>query len=304
MTRMTSLPQLRPIYIKHKNWDINTIEINSPLPSAIKEVKKKNKKAFVLVFSGGGMKALAHIGAVAKLKEILKNFNKGKKTEYQIDAVVASSGGNLTGLAFCQEWSIKKIREISESKIMWRYLLGFPDRFGSGLFSMEPLEKRVSELGPVTFDQLKIPLVALAYVKKRAPVIGWGKEPLGSWIRGACSAKFRVIPMRFIDKNTSKLEKMLDIGDFGADWCNPIGIARYIFPSAKILSIDTTKSPKRPIFKMDGNIRVIRPYNKMNIFVDIIKQLIARPEYAYKVGYESVMANKKKLLSLLEKQSD
>ena len=293
-----SFPVLRPTPIEHKSWDINTIRIKGKLPENVKVVNKLGSKGLVLVLSGGGMKALSQVGALSKLQQILKEVNGSTKSPVEINAVVASSGGNVTGCSVCSNWSIEKIRKESKRTIRWRNLLSRPDRFGLGFSSMEPIEQYARTRFVPIYNEFKKPLITLAYVNGKFPVIGWGKQPVGPWIRGACSAKFRVLPLKYKDYESGETYEMLDIGDFGSDWCNPVGIARYVFPKAKILSIDSSKSPKKPKFKLDKNIAVVRPYRGMSILQDFVNQIRANPNLAYRLGYEAIENSEEEIRNL------
>ena len=114
-----------------------------------------------LALGGGAARGIAHIGVIKVLQE----------EEIPICCVAGTSIGSVVGAFYCAGKSWKEMWDITQD-ISWGELVR-PTLSGMGLVKTERLEKLLVEhLGEITFEDLRIPLTAVAVdIMTSAPVL-------------------------------------------------------------------------------------------------------------------------------------
>ncbi|MBU0975468.1 MAG: patatin-like phospholipase family protein [Patescibacteria group bacterium] len=298
--RKYDYPVLDPVLIgdDKENMRENWIK-DAQVPSSINQVILKARKAIVLVLSGGAMKAFAQVGAYRELHMIISKTNETKNTDLKVDAVVSSSGGSFAGAAICCGWSPDELEEEAKKSIWWRNLVKLDIGRTDQLVSMEPLEDLVRGWGAETFEELRIPEIVVAYQLDEGAVLGWGSEPVASWVRASCSMIYRVSPLKFVDKQDQRVAEMVDASDYSDNWKNPVKIARCIFPNALIINIDLSR--KSSVFSNNDNIVSIRPFAGINPVEDFRYTFTKRCRQAIERGVVSVKKQKDVIEAKLER---
>ena len=136
-----------------------------------RQAAMKDGWRFALVLGGGGMKGLAHVGALRALLE------RG----WEPDLIVGTSIGALLGAVWAVDFTIEELEEVALSmKRHDVFALARADmavhRFRSpGLYQSEPLENLLRGfLGDVTFDDLARRLIVASVDINSGTVLYWG----------------------------------------------------------------------------------------------------------------------------------
>lgn len=108
-------------------------------------------KGVGLALGGGAARGIAHMGVIKVLQE----------EEIPIRCVAGTSIGAIVGAFYCAGKSWRDMWDLTQ-EISWGELVR-PTLSGMGLVKTERLEKLLVEhLGEITFDDLKVPLTAVA----------------------------------------------------------------------------------------------------------------------------------------------
>jgi NTE family protein len=132
--------------------------VSETLWNKITSMQKDQRPKIALVLGGGGARGFAHIGVL----EVLEN------QDVPIDFVVGTSIGSLVGAFYCAGIPIEKISKLAQD-IGWSTVVDMNPYsllalvVSSKMISNRAIEKFVDEnIGNITFDQLKIPLICVA----------------------------------------------------------------------------------------------------------------------------------------------
>lgn len=293
-------PELDPVFIGdedeniRKNW-FKEVQI----PASISSVIEKSTRAIVLVLSGGGMKALAQIGAYREILKIIDVLNNENNSKLNIDAVIGSSGGAFAGTAICSGFSPDELEDKAKEGVMWQNLIMIDINNSDQLLNMKPLEEVVRSWGAKTFNDLKIPEIVISYQLDEGAVLGWGDQPVAPWVRASCSMIYRVSPLKFVDKQDQRVFEMVDASDFAEKWKNPVSLARNIFPEAFIVNIDLSRGPTQEL-EDENNIQ-IAPFKGVNPFRDLEYTFMQRHNAMIERGILAVKKRRQEMIQKLNK---
>ncbi len=126
---------------------------------------------FALVLGGGGMKGLAHVGALRALLE----------RDWEPDVIVGTSIGALLGAAWAVEFTIPELEEVALSMrrrdvfALARADMAVHRLRSPGLYQSEPLENLLRGLlGEVTFEELHRRLIVASVDVNSGTELYWG----------------------------------------------------------------------------------------------------------------------------------
>lgn len=118
---------------------------------SVRNVLSGHRGALGLALGGGAARGIAHIGVLKVLQE----------EDIPVCCVAGTSIGSIIGALFCAGKRWEEIWEISQ-EIRWGELVQATFS-GMGLVKSNRLEKLItSQIGEIDFDDLKIPLTAVA----------------------------------------------------------------------------------------------------------------------------------------------
>ncbi len=222
----------------------------------IQRVIERGRKATVFVLSGGALLGPAHLGAVLELKRMIEFFGR------DIDCILGNSVGSLMGFIICSGLEPNRYREMIAPNVRWSRLAQFSSPIG---ISLLPLRRLIDDFSEYQrFDEMPIPLIAVAYSKDLGPVIACRDEDLAPFIQASCST-FPTQPVTFVDPDTGEILKLHD-GSFGGKlWDNPVALARHIFPEALIFDIDLSHY-EWPLGCPSYGVIRIRPFNEISSY--------------------------------------
>jgi len=144
---------------------------------------------FALVLGGGGMKGLAHVGALRALAE----------RAWVPEVVVGTSIGALVGAAWAADFTIPEIEEIARSLrrrdvfTVARRAVAAKRLRAPGIYKSEPLEALLRGLlGEVTFRELSRRLIVASVDINSGSVLYWGLPgledvPVADAVLASCS---------------------------------------------------------------------------------------------------------------------
>jgi NTE family protein len=211
---------------------MTTLLRGSPSGQAAERVN--NQTRFTLVLGGGGMKGVAHVGVLQALTE------RGLVPAQ----IVASSVGALVGAAWSAGKSVAELRDVAvslRSKNVFALAhadMAFKRMRSPALFRREPLDELIHRLvGPVTFQELRHPLIVNTVDINSGMQVFWGLEGLDTEsVRDAVFASCAIpgfLPPREIR------------GQFYVDGATvdnlPVGTARILGPDL-IVAVDVSAS--------------------------------------------------------------
>lgn len=259
----------------------------------IQRVIEKGSRATVFVLSGGSLLGPAHLAAVLELKRMIKFFGR------DIDCIFGNSVGSLMGFIICSGLDPEEYKERIAPNVRWSRLAQFSRPIG---ISLLPLRRLIDDFSAYQrFDELPIPLIAIAYSKDLGPVIACRNEDLAPFIQASCST-FPTQPATFVDPNTGEILKLHD-GSFGGKlWDNPVALARCIFPEALIFDIDLSHY-KWPFGCPSHGIIRIRPFEEINLYRQLrLSHIRINSPYGecFNLGVQSVLNNGKMIKLLLQ----
>ena len=139
-----------------------------------------------LALSGGAARGIAHIGVLQYLEE------RGIKP----CCVAGTSAGSIVGALYCSGKSVDEIKKIV-SEMSWKDLvrLTIPRK---GLIRSSLLLTIIKEqIGDITFEELKIPLLINAVDLLRGEEIVFNKGPVAEAVQASCAIPGIFTPVRW-----------------------------------------------------------------------------------------------------------
>jgi NTE family protein len=147
--------------------------------------KDINRARIGLALGGGVVRGVAHIGVLTAMEE----------AGIEVDMIAGSSAGALIGAIYCSGVGAQRMQVITR-KLNWLKLIQ-PCWPVQGFFTFEPLERWLeSEFGPLQFDDLKIPFVAVATDLQTGEMVVLKEGKLAPAVRASCSVAGLVTPVR------------------------------------------------------------------------------------------------------------
>ena len=245
-----------------------------------------------LALSGGGIRAVAHLGVVEVLLE----------AGLEIEALSGSSGGALVGAALCDGWAPRKVLELIEELRIW-------DLFGSrgrgGVFALERIGKVMEErLESRYIEDLPIDFTVACTDLAEGRIHYFDKGPIAD----LCIASSSLVPVfspvaygdllladgGFMDNMPTRPLAELDLPVIGVN-VNPI------LPKSPRRIVETTT--RALVLMMAANIEASRAYadfylepaecEKIGIFD------LKKAKEAYEAGRKEAKARLPKLLETL-----
>ena len=182
------------------------------------------KKKIGLALSGGGARAIAHIGAIKALLE----------AGFAIDAVAGTSGGALVGAMLAGGMGMEKMLEMAR-KLSWKHF--FSLRLSkTGLVSSDEIQRFVwDQIGQKDFKDMEKPFVATATDIRSGERVALKEGDVGLAVRISCTFPWMYTPVRFKDRMlvdgclTNNLP-VKEVQSLGADFV--IGVD--VIPRAKL----------------------------------------------------------------------
>ena len=137
---------------------------------------RKKKPSLGIALSGGLALSVCHIGVLRAFEE----------AGLEIDCVAGTSGGAVVGACYAAGVPLDRIAEAA-SEMRWRRIAGLR-RPRLGFFSSESIAALVtSQIGDITFDELRIPFRAVATDLAAGEEIDIGDGNVGQAVRASCT---------------------------------------------------------------------------------------------------------------------
>jgi NTE family protein len=150
---------------------------------------ENSRKRIGLALGGGVVRGLAHIGVLAVLQQ----------AGIPIDYVAGTSAGSLVGASFCAGMSIEAILDFAVKMRWWH--IARPVLPVQGFVSFEPMERWImSELGDLTFADLRIPFTAVATDLNSGESVILNDGRLAPAVRASCTVPGLVTPLELDGK--------------------------------------------------------------------------------------------------------
>jgi NTE family protein len=185
-----------------------------------------------LVLGGGGARGFAHIGV---LKILVNN-------DLPVDLVVGTSIGSIAGAFFCAGIPMSKVEEIAQN-VTWTTISNASPVSLAGLLftdkmlSTAAIEKFIdNNIGDITFDKLKIPLICVATDLNTGEKILLNDGKVAFAVRASATIPGFFEPVPYRQRN---------LIDGGLSDNIPVGIAKGFNPDIIIavpVSADITKN--------------------------------------------------------------
>jgi len=147
---------------------------------------RRTKPTLGIALSSGMALSIAHIGVLTALEE----------AGLEISCIAGTSGGAIVGACYAAGVSLEAIAE-GASTIRWRRIAGL-QRPRLGVFSSENIATFVtSQIGDITFADLRIPFRAVAVDLLTGEEIHIGEGDVGQAVRASCTIPgvFDPVPM-------------------------------------------------------------------------------------------------------------
>jgi NTE family protein len=146
---------------------------------------RKKKASIGIALSGGTALSIAHIGVLTALE----------RAGIEISCIAGTSGGAIVGACYAAGVSLEAIAE-SASTVSWRRMAGL-QRPRLGVFSGENIAAFVSsQIGDITFADLKIPFRAVTVDLLTGEEIDIGEGSVGQAVRASCTIPGVFDPVR------------------------------------------------------------------------------------------------------------
>ncbi len=137
---------------------------------------RKKKPSIGIALSGGMALSIAHIGVLTALEE----------AGIEISYIAGTSGGAIVGACYAAGVSLEAIAE-GASTIRWRRMAGL-QRPRLGFFSSENIATFLSsQIGDITFADLRIPFRAVTVDLVTGEEIDIGEGNVGQAVRASCT---------------------------------------------------------------------------------------------------------------------
>ncbi len=138
-----------PIFSKYTKKALNSFRKRI---ADLSRFKRPSGLKLGLALSGGGVWTMAHIGVLQILEEL----------DIKVDLVAGTSGGSLIGAMWCAGMRTSDIMQAAKAT-GWRDISEFNLFPKKGIASNKGIEDFiVANIGDLTFDRLKIPLLVIA----------------------------------------------------------------------------------------------------------------------------------------------
>lgn len=138
-----------PIFSEYTKKALNSLRKRI---ADLRRFKRPSYLKLGLALSGGGVWTMAHIGVLQILEEL----------DIKVDMVAGTSGGSLIGAMWCAGMRASDIIHTAKST-GWRDISEFNLFPKKGIASNKGIEDFiVANIGDLTFDRLKIPLLVIA----------------------------------------------------------------------------------------------------------------------------------------------
>jgi NTE family protein len=138
--------------------------------------KKRRRKKVGLVLSGGSVRGAAHLGVL----EVLE------REGLRPDCVVGTSAGSVVGAVYCAGLDLDETKRMALD-LQWRKLSRVT-RPRLGFLDGQRLEQYLDEtIGYLQFEELEIPLAAVAVDIVRGDVVVLKEGPVAPAVRASCA---------------------------------------------------------------------------------------------------------------------
>jgi len=138
--------------------------------------KKRERKKIGLALSGGSVRGAAHLGVL----EVLE------REGIRPDCVAGVSAGSVVGAVYCAGLDLDEMKRLALG-LQWRKL-GRVTRPRLGFFDGSRLEEYLNEaIGPLQFEELEIPLAAVAVDIVRGELVVLKEGPVAPAVRASCA---------------------------------------------------------------------------------------------------------------------
>lgn len=141
-----------------------------------------------LALSGGAARGIAHIGVLKYLEE------RGIKPT----CLAGTSAGSIVGALYCSGKNVAELKQVAES-MSWKELLHFSFPKMGIIDSSHLLKKLQEHLGPISFEELDIPLIVNAVDLLSGKEIVIEKGRVAEAVQASCA-----IPGIFTPVKTNK----------------------------------------------------------------------------------------------------
>jgi NTE family protein len=139
-------------------------------------ISRKKRPSLGIALSGGLALSVCHIG-------VLKAF---EEAGLEISCVAGTSGGAVVGACYAAGVPLEQIAEAA-SRMRWRQMAGLR-RPRLGFFSSESIADLViSQIGEITFDELRVPFRAVAANLLTGEEVEIGHGNVGQAVRASCT---------------------------------------------------------------------------------------------------------------------
>lgn len=179
-----------------------------------------------VALGGGGMKGVAHLGVLSRLK----------KAGYTIKAIAGTSAGGIVGALYASGADLKDI-QIALSRMADRNFFSRLPHDGPSLLGLSGLFQILEDIiGPKTFDQLETPFAATAVdiLTKQEIIIN-----TGSVVEAVLATV--AIPGVFPPRKLGKFELV----DGGILDPVPVGVARWLAPGYPVVAVCLHPEPDK-----------------------------------------------------------